>query len=43
MSMAERFSACEGIESIEVNPRTASLLFLHETDAARKASQTRAD
>jgi hypothetical protein len=35
MTIAERFSGCEGIEDIEVNPRTASLLFIHETDAAR--------
>jgi hypothetical protein len=32
MTIAERFSACEGIENIEVNPRTASLLFIHKTD-----------
>jgi hypothetical protein len=35
LAMAERFAACEGIENIEVNPRTASLLFFHESDAAR--------
>ena len=35
MTIAEHFSSCEGIENIVVNPRTASLLFIHKTDATR--------
>lgn len=31
-TIAERFSGCEGITDIEVNARTASLLFIHESD-----------
>jgi hypothetical protein len=33
-NLADRFADCKGIEDIEVNPRTASLLFVHETDSA---------
>ena len=33
-TLADRFSRCEGIEDIEVNPRTGSVLFVHDTDSA---------
>jgi len=33
-TIADGFSACAGIENIEVNQRTAGVLFIHETDSA---------
>lgn len=33
-TIADKFSGCPGVEDVEVNPRTASILFVHETDSA---------